>query len=77
MFSSIGIVSYGRALALFKLNDDHQSWIKDSEKILTVENRCILTNECLLDGSSGGSVLLDGYKTSLAIDEKWKPIDFC
>ena len=62
MFSSIGIVSYGRVLAPFKLNDDHQSWIEDSEKIFTIEN------QCLLNGSSGGPVLLDGFKTSSAID---------
>ncbi|CAF4091722.1 unnamed protein product, partial [Rotaria sp. Silwood1] len=38
------ILSYGRILAPFKLDDNHQLWIEDSKKIFTIENQCILSN---------------------------------
>jgi hypothetical protein len=66
-------------LAPFKLDDDHQSWIEDSEKTFTIENQCILSNECLLNGSSGGPVLLDGFKTSSTIDRngnQWTFVEY-
>ena len=61
-------MSYGRILAPFKLDETHQSWIEDSEKGFSIENQCILSNECLLNGSSGGPVLLDGFQTNSTID---------
>ena len=66
-------------MAPFKLNDDHQLWIEDSKKIFTIENQCILSNECLLNGSSGGPVLLDGFKTSSATDRngyQWTFVEY-
>jgi hypothetical protein len=66
-------------LAPFKLDDDHQSWIEDSEKIFTIENQSILSNECLLNGSSGGPVLLDDFKTSSTIDRngnQWTFVEY-
>jgi len=66
-------------LAPFKLDDDHQSWIENSEKIFTIENQSILSNECLLNGSSGGPVLLDGFKTSSTIDRngnQWTFVEY-
>ncbi|CAF3564307.1 unnamed protein product [Rotaria sordida] len=72
-------VSYGRILAPFKLDDNHQLWIEDSEKIFTIENQCILSNECLLNGSSGGPVLFDGFKISSIIDRngnQWTFVEY-
>ncbi|CAF3699059.1 unnamed protein product [Rotaria sp. Silwood1] len=74
-----GTVSYGRILAPFKLDDNHQLWIEDSKKIFTIENQCILSNECLLNGSSGGPVLLDGFKISSTIDRngnQWTFVEY-
>ena len=55
-------------MARFKLDDDHGKWIENSEKTSTIENQCILSNECVLNTSPKGSVLLDGFKTSSTID---------
>ncbi|CAF1183632.1 unnamed protein product [Rotaria sp. Silwood1] len=74
-----GTVSYGRILAPFKLDDNHQLWIEDSKKIFTIENQCILSNECLLNGSSGGPVLFDGFKISSTIDRngnQWTFVEY-
>ncbi|CAM4796663.1 unnamed protein product [Rotaria magnacalcarata] len=51
----------------------------DSEKKFTIENQCILSNECLLNGSSGGPVLLDGFRTSSTIDRngnQWTFVEY-
>jgi hypothetical protein len=63
-------------VASFKLDDDHQSLIEDSEKLLNIDNQYILSNECLLNGSSGGPVLLDGFKTSSTVDRNGNPWTF-
>lgn len=67
-FLLIGTVSYGRIIAPFKLDENNQSWIEDSEKVFSISNQCILSNECLLNGSSGGPVLLDGFQTNSTVD---------
>ncbi|CAF2145356.1 unnamed protein product [Rotaria magnacalcarata] len=63
----------------FGKHDNHQLWIEDSEKKFTIENQCILSNECLLNGSSGGPVLLDGFRTSSTIDRngnQWTFVEY-
>ncbi|CAF1533494.1 unnamed protein product [Adineta steineri] len=53
--------------------------VKDSKKTFTIDNQCILSNECLLNGSSGGLVLLDGFQTSSAIDRnrnEWTFVEY-
>ncbi|CAF2872745.1 unnamed protein product, partial [Rotaria sp. Silwood2] len=43
-------VSYGRILAPFKLDDNHQLWIEDSEKNLTIENQSTRLEKILFQG---------------------------
>ncbi|CAF2816501.1 unnamed protein product [Rotaria sp. Silwood2] len=47
-----GTVSYGRILAPFKLDDNHQLWIEDSEKNLTIENQSTRLEKILFQGGN-------------------------
>jgi hypothetical protein len=78
IFYFVGIISYGRILSPFKLSE-HGLWVEDPYRNFTIDNQCLLSNECLLNGSSGGPLLLIGFQTKSVIDRggnKWIFVEY-